>query len=234
MQTSAHKTQPLQLSPWWTSQNRHGSSGSNSSCSSKSSSSRSRSISKVRHAQLFIKARNLPGPHKFVYRKSSNNKSKKKILPTDISTNGFLTYSLRTAGRLAKTLDGKYAKSWNEYIDYLNYLGTMRIDFSYTALLTFGGEYRRSAKSEGFNLTDSQQKNLISAKHFHFDTRRTAVIINATSQLFRGSSGLQKAGHQKRYRYPCCHKWQENRCPNPAAECFSCILVDSVKKPQGE
>lgn len=56
--------------------------------------------------------------------------------------------------RLARTVTGDFADFLNEYLDYLEYLTTMRCNFNDDCFLSFDDEFRTGAKHEKFSLFD--------------------------------------------------------------------------------
>lgn len=121
--------------------------------------------------------------------------------------------------RSSRSVTGEYAQSLVRCLEYLDFLSTMRINFSDQMVLTYDDNFWRSAASEKFRLGTTQEKNSIASKHFHSDMRKAAAPNKPTNELFREHSGFQKSATVKRYCYPCCHKWQKNNCPYAAAEC---------------
>lgn len=120
--------------------------------------------------------------------------------------------------RLAKTVEGNFVESLSEYLENLDYLATMSISFNDQTIFNFDDKFYRVAASEELPLSDNQQKPAVAAKHFHAENRGT-VSSKLSNQLFRGSFGQQKGAPGERYKFLCCHRWQEDLCLNSAGDC---------------
>lgn len=83
-------------------------------------------------AKLSTSAGKLPQPHKFAYAKSGNLKNKKRINATDLSMNEFMAYRLKTSACLARL-----PKPSIEYLNYLEFLFSMRININDMAVLSY-------------------------------------------------------------------------------------------------
>lgn len=172
---------------------RHGRRNGSSSSSkySRSSGSRSRFHSYSRNAKIPRVARKLPRANKFVLPKSGSKKSQ-KVKPTDISVDEFLAYNLRVALRLANTASGEYATCLSEYLEYQEYLVTMKCNYSDDAVLKFDDDFRRTAESDKLSLRDERCRKILADRYFHSASRKTkSEQAKTNGQLFRSKAATQ-------------------------------------------
>lgn len=140
---------------------------------------------------------------------------REKVTPTEITGDEFFAGSIRVASCLAKHLTGEYSDTLQKYLDYLEFLASVRCDFTDESILSFDDEFRRAVRNEGLNLSEAQKKGAISAKHFRANT-----VKSVTSKQKSGSSLFRQVSNQKsRYKFPCCFFWQENKCLKPQGKC---------------
>lgn len=100
------------------------------------------------------------------------NKPKRTKEASDISRNDSFTGNLSIAIRLARTVEGRYAETLLEFLDYDEYLASQRSYFSDLAILLFYDDFRTFAKTEGYSLTEYQHRNAIAAHFMHSEFRR--------------------------------------------------------------
>lgn len=112
---------------------------------SRSLSSHTKSSSDFSH--LPTAARKLPRPHTFAFIKTQQ-KDKKKVLPTDISCNELFAGSARVIAQLAKKVTGKHAAALSEYSIHQEYLAQRCCIYSDESVVNFDDKYRRYAAFE--------------------------------------------------------------------------------------
>lgn len=184
-----------------------------SASKSRSSSSRSRSVGKL--AELSKVANKLPRAHKFVTPRVAL-KSGKKLNATDLSVDDLLAYDMRVCVRLAEKVNGDYAQALLEYLEYHEFLITMRCNYTDDSILRFDDDFRRTALSEKVELSDERYRKILADRYFHFDARGRDSWEHGKSQLFRGKGYNSK---YPKYRLPCCWLWQDSKCPKTAGAC---------------
>lgn len=102
-----------------------------------------------------------------------NNKGKPvKPEAADLNFDGFMLYSLKTALRLAWTRSEVYQNALKEYLEYLEFLVIRHRDYYGEAVSSFDEEFRSSAKSDQYSLSDVQHRGILCYKHFHAKGRR--------------------------------------------------------------
>lgn len=119
-------------------------------------------------ARLSTKPKKLPSPHKFASSKMASSKNKKNWPRFQFLSTNF-RHKVRGPQyawtKLPKVILRSHSRNTWKCLDYLC---TTRIHFFDNSVLTFDDEFRGSALSERFSLSDQQGKNLWHGQTFSF------------------------------------------------------------------